>query len=338
MIVDLPRVVAAGRPVWSELEEMLDRIEADPDSRLPFEMLRRFYMLYQRVSADLVRIQAFAGEPELCRYLESLTARAYAEIHGQKASGGKLRLWHWFTVEFPRVFQRHVRAFQFAFFVTMLGAVFGAASLRWDDDSAKSAIFPSQFGHLLGDPAKRVQEEEARHADRNAGHKAAFSAYLMRNNINVSIFTLALGITWGLGSIINLFYNGVILGAVVLDYLRAGQSIFLFGWLMPHGVIELPAVMIAGQGAFVLARALLGGPGRMSLRARLRAIGPDLVTLIGGVAVMLVWAGLIEAFLSQLNQPIIPYAVKIAFGAFELAGLVWFLNRRLPEPEASAAA
>jgi hypothetical protein len=41
---------------------------------------------------------------------------------------------------------------------------------------------------------------------------------------------------------------------------------------------------------------------------------------------MLVWAGIIEAFLSQYHQPVIPYAVKIAFGVTELIVLALFLS------------
>jgi hypothetical protein len=50
------------------------------------------------------------------------------------------------------------------------------------------------------------------------------------------------------------------------------------------------------------------------------------MTLIGGVAVMLVWAGIVESFLSQYHKPVLPYAVKIAFGTLELVALVWFLG------------
>ena len=56
---------------------------------------------------------------------------------------------------------------------------------------------------------------------------------------------------------------------------------------------------------------------------RIRAL---LITLIGGVAVMLVWAGLIEGLFSQYHEPALPYAVKIAFGLAELAILVVFLS------------
>ena len=37
----------------------------------------------------------------------------------------------------------------------------------------------------------------------------------MTHNIKVSMFTLALGMTWGVGTILMLFYNGVTLGAIV---------------------------------------------------------------------------------------------------------------------------
>src|SRR5262249_7429602 len=137
----------------------------------------------------------------------------------------------------------------------------------------------------------------------------------------------ALGMTWGIGTIVILLYNGIILGLVAVDYVLAGQSTFLLGWLLPHGVIELPAVMIAGQAGLLLAGALIGWGQRKTIRGRLRAVTPDLTTLIFGVALMLVWAGLVEAFFSQYHEPVLPYWVKIAFGSAELVLLVLFLGR-----------
>jgi uncharacterized membrane protein SpoIIM required for sporulation len=149
----------------------------------------------------------------------------------------------------------------------------------------------------------------------------------MTHNTKVSIFALALGMTWGVGTMILLFYNGVILGAVAVDYIRAGQTKFLLGWLMPHGVVEIPAILIAGQAGLVLALALVGWGKRIPLAARLRAVSRDIVTLIFGVGLLLVWAGIVEAFLSQYHEPIIPYAAKIAFGTVELILLCLFLSK-----------
>ena len=42
--------------------------------------------------------------------------------------------------------------------------------------------------------------------------------------------------------------------------------------------------------------------------------------------VLLIWAGIVEAFVSQYHQPVLPYGLKIAFGLCELAALSFFLG------------
>ena len=142
----------------------------------------------------------------------------------------------------------------------------------------------------------------------------------------VALTTLALGMTFGFGTVVVLFYNGVILGAVALDYIAGGQTVFLLGWLLPHGVIEIPAILVGGQAGLVIAYALIGWGSRVSRAERLRLVASDVVTLAGGTAVMLIWAGIVEAFLSQYHEPVIPYGWKIAFGLIEAAGLTLFLS------------
>ena len=331
MIIDLPRFIAAARPSWTELDRLLDRMEADPSRDMPLGEAQRFHFLYQKVSADLGRVATFASEPELKSYLESLTARAYGEIHETRERGSRLRPVHWFVVEFPRVFRKQYGAFVVSLIITVVGMVFGGFSAALDQD-AKDAILPEQFSHLLSDPSKRVAEEEKAKDDRLAGKRSCFAGALMANNIRVSIFTLGLGVTFGIGTIIELFYNAVLLGMVVTDYTLAGQVAFMLGWLMPHGVIEIPAILIAGQGGLVLGKALIGRGDRSPLPARLRSIGGDLMILIYGVAVMLVWAGIVESFLSQYHEPVIRYWQKITFGTVELAVLIWLLVFRRSAP------
>ena len=338
MIIDLPRFIAAERPTWTELENLLNRLDADPYRKMSLEEVQRFHLLYQKVSADLGRVATFAAEPDLKRYLESLTARAYGETHETRTRGSKFRPGHWFVNEFPRAFRRQSGAFMLVLIITLVGMIFGGIATAFDED-AKEAILPAQFSHLTNDPAKRVQEEETAKKDHMAGAKSRFASALMANNIKVSIFTLALGVTFGIGTIINLFYNMVLLGMIAVDYILAGQIVFLLGWLLPHGVIEIPAILIASQGGLVLGRALIGHGDRLPLSARLRAIGPDLMMLIYGVAVMLVWAGIVESFLSQYHEPVIRYWQKITFGVFEFAVLIWFLYfKRLSDPDEEAKA
>lgn len=324
MIIDLQRFVAAERPHWAELERMLSRLESAPDARMSLEQLQRFHRLYERAAADLAKITTFSSEPETRRYLEALVARAYGEIHETRGRRARLSPLNWFFHTLPQTFRRHVRAFYLTIAITLAGCAFGGLALLFDPDSRHVTM---AFGHDLMTPEERVKQEESATTDQLSGAKTSFSAFLMTHNTRVSIFTMALGMTWGVGTIILLFYNGVIMGAISVDYIMAGQTKFLLGWLLPHGVIEIPAILIAGQAGLVLANALIGWGRRVPLTTRLRAVSRDLTTLILGVAIMLVWAGFIEAFLSQYHEPIIPYEAKIAFGLIELTLLCLFLAR-----------
>jgi uncharacterized membrane protein SpoIIM required for sporulation len=305
----------------------------DPNRRLKLEQARRFHYLYERTSADLGKLTTFASEPETRRYLEALVARAYGEIHETRERPHRLSPVGWFLRTFPQTFRRHARAFYFTVLITLAGCLFGGLATVFDPNS-RHATMP--FGHDRMRPSERVQHEEQQTLDRLAGAKSSFSAFLMTHNTRVSVLTLALGMTWAIGTIIVLFYNGIILGAICTDYVADGQAQFLAGWLLPHGSVEIPAILIAGQAGLVLGHALIGWGQRTPMRERLRAITPDLATLIGGVAVLLIWAGIVEAFFSQYHEPVLPYAVKIAFGSIELALLWVFLLRSGREPTEAA--
>jgi uncharacterized membrane protein SpoIIM required for sporulation len=332
MILNLEHFIRSERPNWDELEAMLNRLEEDPGQRLTLDQTRRFHYLYDRTASALQRISTFASSPEILRYLEALVARAYGEIHETREPHHRFPFWHWVAKGFPRTFRRHLHAFWASVALTLLGVAFGAGALYLSPDS-KQTLLP--FSHLQGKPSERVAEDEQSHGQYLTGKKAGFASSLMTHNIQVSLFTLAMGMTYGVGTAILLFYNGVILGAVSFDYVQDGQTSFLVGWLLPHGSVEIPSVIIAGQAGFVLAGALIGWRKRLSLFERLAAVRNDLVTLIGGFCMLLVWAGIIEAFFSQYHEPVLPYGVKIGFGLLEITLLCAYLSFGGRKPDAS---
>ena len=324
MILDVARFIDAERPYWQELDQLLRRLDSDPGIRLSLAETERFNYLYRRCSADLSRLSTFSADPQVREYLESLVALAYAEIHETRERRGLGSFRKWFAFTFPRTFRNHIAAFWLSLAITAAGTTFGAAALHFDPE-AKHVIMP--FSHLMESPSERVAREEKAATDRMSGHKSSFASQLMTNNIRVSLFAFGLGITWGFGTIVVLFYNGVILGAVAADYIQGGQIKFLCGWLMPHGAVEIPSILLAGQAGLMLASALIGWDDPTPRRERLRAISQDLFTIAGGASVLLVWAGIVESFFSQYHEPVLPYAFKIAFGVVELFALFLFLMR-----------
>ncbi|MDY7036260.1 MAG: stage II sporulation protein M [Thermodesulfobacteriota bacterium] len=324
MIIDLKKLITEERPYWTELEGIINTLEQEPFYKMGLAQIKRFHYLYQRTSNDLSRIMNSSSEPEIRRYLESVVGRAYEEIHETREKPHRLAPLHWFLHTFPRTFRLHVGAFWLSLAITLAGCAFGGIAISLDP-SAKEVLMP--FPHLNIEPSERVAREESEVKDRLKNSRTTFSSYLMTHNTKVSILALALGMTWGIGTVILLFINGVMLGAVVLDYILGGEAKFLAGWLLPHGTVEIPAILLAGQAGLVLAFALIGWGRPVPLKARIRKISGDLVTLISGVALMLVWAGLIEAFFSQYHEPVLPYEVKIGFGMIELILLSLFLGK-----------
>ncbi|HEY3739599.1 MAG TPA: stage II sporulation protein M [Bryobacteraceae bacterium] len=323
MIVDLARFVETERPHWTALEQFLKRLDDNPGAEMPMGEAQRLHYLYQRTSSALGRVGAMASEPELRGYLEWLVSRAYAEIHESRGRR-RFHAWEWVSATLPHAFRRRIQAFAMSTLLTIGGVAFGAGALAIDPD-AKSVLMP--FEHLQMTPHERVALEREDKGKRLEGRKATFSAQLMQNNTRVSILAMGLGMTFGVGTVVLLFYNGVILGAVAYDYVTGGETIFLLGWLLPHGVIEIPAILLAGQAGLLIAHALIGWGSRQTRRQRLREISHDVVTLICGAALFLVWAGIIEAFFSQYHEPVVPYGVKISFGLVELTALIFYLSQ-----------
>ncbi|MEZ5304818.1 MAG: stage II sporulation protein M [Verrucomicrobiales bacterium] len=269
-----------------------------------------------------MKIRTFAADRELAAYLEALVARAYSEMHeaGRGSGSGSARFSpiRWLMRDVPRAWRRHWVAFAVAVGVSLLGAVLGGMVVKGDARD-KDLLLPPQFGHLLQNPSERVAEEERRAAGEfSVVEAASFSAMLMNNNIRVTLKAMAYGLLCGVGTLIVLLQNGLLLGVVCTEYAAAGEGTFLAAWLLPHGVPELTAIFLGGQGGFMLGRALLGWGSADGLRARFRAIRGDLITLISFACLLLIWAGLVEAFLSQAHEPMVSYSFKIGFGVAEL--------------------
>lgn len=334
MILDLERFQAQARPRWNSLESLLASLEARPGRRLNLAESEQLQELYTQAAADLNRVTHGALAPELRQYLERLVARAYAELY--YAPPARSTFWQWrrwlkiFTA-FPETFRRQSRYFALAVLITALGCAMGGLAVRYDPASV-DLLLPADY---LRNPGKRVQAEEKgenRHGD-SAQTEAAFSAQLISHNIEVALLAAALGVTFGIGTALLLFENGVLLGAVAVRYTQQGFGLFVAAWLLPHGVFEIPSVLIAGQAGFYLARLLLRRREDRNVRESMR----EWLVLIAGLALMLCWAGIMEAFFSQHHQPAIPYTFKIAVSVAELLLLAIYLLAIGPRKTGGAA-
>lgn len=322
MILDLKRFQAQAGPRWSQLESLLATLEGRPDRRLNPSEGDQLQELYAQTASDLNRVTHGALAPDLRQYLERLVARAYAELYFAPPVRSEIwqpRRWLRIFTAFPEAFRRQSRYFALAVLITVLGCALGGLAVRYDPASVE-VLLPADY---LRNPGQRVNEEvkgRSRHLD-SAQVEAAFSAQLITHNIQVALLAAALGVTFGIGTALLLFENGVLLGAVAVRYTQQGFGLFVTAWLLPHGAFEIPSILIAGQAGFYLARLLLRRREDRNMRRAMR----EWLLLVGGLAIMLVWAGIMEAFFSQHHAPVLPYGFKVAVGAAELVLLTVYL-------------
>jgi uncharacterized membrane protein SpoIIM required for sporulation len=322
MILNLERFQAQARPRWQRLESLLGTLESRPDRRLDPAEAQQLQELYAEVAVDLNRVVHGTLASDLSQYLERLVGRAYAELYYAPPKRSDLwqpRRWLRIFTAFPEAFRRQSRYFVLAVLITLLGCTLGGLAVHYDS-AAIDVLLPANY---LRNPGERVHEEEQgveRHLN-SAENEAAFSAQLIKHNIQVALLAAALGVTFGVGTALLLFENGVLLGAVAVHYTQKGFGLFMTAWLLPHGVFEIPSILIAGQAGFYLARLLLRRSEDRNLRHSMR----EWLILVAGLALMLVWAGIMEAFFSQHHAPVLPYWFKVAVAVAELVVLTMYL-------------
>jgi uncharacterized membrane protein SpoIIM required for sporulation len=306
--MNLESFLRQGSPAWEELEALLDRGGRRPE-RLGVEGVLELGRLYRAVVADLALARRrFPGDPVLER-LEPLVLRARHAVYGERRSARSL-------LEFAtRGYWRDVRAHR-ALLAVSVTAMFAPTLLAcaWaiHDPGAAIGLVPSAY-RAAADPG-------VRHLSVGLSTQAALASSIFTNNIEVTFLAFAGGLALGAGTLITLAYNGLLLGTLAGLTIQAGTFSVFVRYIVPHGLLELSCISIAGVAGLRLARALIE-PGVRTRGGALRADARGAVLMVLGTAPWLVVAGLTEGFVTPRDLPL-PAALAVGCA---LATLFWGL-------------
>lgn len=328
--MDVQRFIHDRRSGWSRLDRLLEQAEASPDWELGKDRLHELLRLYRQACSDLSQARSYTGNPELLGRLNDLVGRGYRFVYRRRHRERMQKaLGRFFRYEVPRTFRLEKAAILAASAAFLLGTLFGFAAVILNPANGERLI-PREF--FTESPRERVEKIERDQERIDTTEEAMhFGVSLYTHNIQVSFLAFSLGATTILGGIWILFYNGVILGAVLALYALDGVTTFFFAWVGPHGALELPAIVFGGAAGLRAGHALLL-PGDQSRASSLRHAFPSVWRMMAAVAVVLVMAGLIEGSFSQFSAKTVPYPLKIGVAAVLFGSLLTYLFfRRLPE-------
>ncbi len=324
------RFVNERKSNWKRLEELLSKTEGVSGLRgLPRAEVRELGELYRRAATDLAVARAETRDAKLINYLNSLVIRSHGKIYRAEGQGLNL-IWDFFSKDFPQTFRKNWRFVAVAFGVMLLFSVLGFVMVYND------LAFADVIG--VGEVRYAVQNKTYWWLNLNEANQVG-SAFILVNNIRVSLMAFALGVFFCIGSLFILAFNGLHIGGTLGVCYKLDPSFgnALVTFMVGHGVIELFCIFIASGAGMIIGYAIIN-PGDLSRTDAVKKKGLESVRLVIGCACILFFAGIIEGFLSPSNLPAwIKYFTGILTGTAML-GYLLLVGREKEDDEEKTSA
>ncbi len=277
---------------WKRLEQLLDQVQKDGLRSLTRLELQELGLLYRQAAADLSALREDPTGKSYARSLNLLLSRAHNTIYaGEKSSARGIV--HFYRHTYPQIFRDNLKLINIAFLVFLVGSVAGMLLALTRPDYMRLFISPRMMETI---------EQHKMWTDSVVSIAPAASSRIMTNNISVSFAAFAWGITAGAGTVLAMFFNGLLIGVIGVACWLNDMSLSLWSFVAPHGVLELPAIFIAGGAGLRIAQGMLF-PGLLSRQDSLAKAGGEAVRLLMGTVPILIVAGSIEGFISPSSLP-----------------------------------
>ncbi len=299
---------------WQTLTDLLDRAQSN-GAQLSQDEINHLGRLYRAATSDLAVAQRDFPNQRVAAYLNQLVARAHAVIYRGEPLAIQ-RLARFVTQGFPQTFRETLPFTRVAALLFIIPAVAAGISTVWQPASAQW-LLPVEIQRLI----PTIEQREL-WTDIAVSERPYASSFIMRNNIQVAFLAFGGGMLAGLFTVWIMVFNGLILGGLTGLTAHYGVGFELWTFVIGHGVVELSVIMMAGGSGLMLGWAMLR-PGLLRRRDALALAARKAVRLVIGCVPLLVFAGLIEGFISPAEG--LPWPVKWGVGVGSGALLYGYL-------------
>jgi uncharacterized RDD family membrane protein YckC/uncharacterized membrane protein SpoIIM required for sporulation len=319
------RLVARKQARWRAFQLLAERVDRDGLDALSAAELPDFAARYREVAADLSRARTYHADDRVTLALERLVAAGHNALYRAHRHTAQ-RAWLFISRECPAavIGARYYVALAIA--VLVVPALGGYALLR-----THPTLAPQLLPAVMLERADAGAAREAQglgYVEEKPANRPVLAAAIIVNNVHVAFNCFASGIVLGVGSLVALAYNGLLLGAISGYFADRHLSGYLWTFVIGHSVLELFAICVSGAAGFLLGRAVIA-PGDLPRRDALVLAGRRAIRMIGAVVVLLLVAGTIEGLISSSASTV---AVRLTVSGASLCFLVAYLanGRRRP--------
>lgn len=329
--MDIDRYIAQNEPGWDRLSALTAQARTGL-KKMPSPEIDELVSLYQRSSSQLSFARVEYRDMALTSRLTRVVAEARAVIYGTRARGTRSFV-QFFSIRFPAAVWHARRAVVIAALITFLPAIALGTWLSFSDRALDAAAPEAVRAAYV------AEDFESYYSSAPA---AEFSTRVLVNNIQVSFTAFAVGILLCVPTALLLAFNGANVGVAAGMFHAAGEAPAFWGLILPHGLLELSAVVIAGAAGLRLGWAVIA-PGDRTRAEAVAEEGSRSAVIVMGLTLAFIIAGLIEGFVTPSNLPTptrvgIGIAVFVAFVAYIVSrgiaaqrlGLTGLLREAIP--------
>ncbi len=310
-----------AKPVWDELESLLDKARRNGLRGLSAEELARLDQLYRQTTVHLAQVRSRSRNPHLLSYLNRLVGRAHSFVYVSPPRYVFWEVLRFYATGFPRAVARTAPFHLTAAALFLLAGVFAHFAAHDNSMAAYALSMPGDI-RLPGSTPEQLESVLRSGRDASEAEKSIFTAFLFTHNTRVGFLAFASGILAGAPTVYILVFNGAMLGAFTSMHHQQGIVAEMWAWLLPHGVPEIGAILLCGGAGLMLGMALLR-PGNLSRAQSLVEAGREALRLLLGVIPMFLIAAFIEGFLRQSE---LGTAARLAFAALAAAAMLAYFG------------
>jgi uncharacterized membrane protein SpoIIM required for sporulation len=253
--------------------------------------------LYRQSISSLSVARSISLDQNVVYYLESLCGRAYFYVYGTRQRFRESV--RQFFVQYALEAFHRFRWYVLVSGLTLgLGVVIGFTCTMMNLENYYFFISPEYASGRDPGATTKSLHEGLYQVHESKESLVLFASWLFTHNTKVGLYCVALGVLGGLPTIYLLLTNGLLLGAFAALYHTRGLSLDLWGWLLPHGVTELFAVILCGAVGLVIGKAVLI-PSEYRRLDQLSVMAKAATPLVVIGALMFFVAGVIEGIFRQ---------------------------------------
>ncbi|CAN5776433.1 stage II sporulation protein M [soil metagenome] len=292
--------------------EKWKQYETELNSAIPADTTANRFV---ELTDDLAYARTFYPKSNTEKYLNGLAARFHQKIYRNKKEKKGRIFWFW-KYELPFLFKQYHKEFLYAFLFFVLFSFMGALSAKYDDNFIR-LIIGDEYVNMTND---NIEKGDPFGVYKQSDELSMF-LYIARNNIMVSFVTYVFGIFFSVGTVWQLFNNGLMMGSFQYYFISKGLGTKFITVVFIHGTLELWSIIVAGAAGLILGNSLLF-PGTYKRTESLIRGGKDGLKIVIGLMPMFLIAAFFEGFVTRHTE--MPLAASLAILIGSLVFITWY--------------